>query len=414
MEGLVIPKVPTLADLDIAKKKTFMRIDINVPIEPESGEILDDRRIREHAKRIKEVVERFSPALVLGSHQGRPGEHGFVTLERHAALLAKYSGLDVKFVGDVIGPEARRAMEALRPGEVLLLDNLRMASEEVMEGPMERQASTIFARRLAELCEAYVNDAFATAHRSQPSIVGLPLLLPSALGPLFEEELEAVKRALEAREGPRVYVLGGAKVHELMRVVENLVRNKLADRILTTGLVAQVFLAAKGANIGRANVELLNELGLTSLVARARHVLLRGAPIETPIDFKTVRDGEVRNEPLGSISGRIVDIGENTANIFSNMIREASVVVMKGPAGIVEEPAQREGTARLLEALLSGRAYGLIAGGQLASMVDPSRLGQRVHVTTGPNALLLLLSGEELPALKALELSAKMFLGWKL
>jgi phosphoglycerate kinase len=408
---LKIPRIPTLNDIDIVGKKVFMRIDINVPVDPETKEIIDDRRIRVHAGIIKQVMEKYNPALVLGSHQGRPGEPDFTTLEQHAELLRKYTGLDIKFVDDVIGPKAREEIKNLKPGEILLLDNLRLVSEEVIEATPEKQSYTIFVRRLASFFDNYVNDAFATAHRSQPSIVGFPLVLPSAAGPLFEKEIDALKRVFEKYESPRIFVLGGIKVRDMLRVIENLVINKLADRILTTGLLAQVFLVAKGVNIGSENLAFLEEKGVLPLIPRARHILLKGAPIETPIDFKVLVDGNVENRQLGNINGMIKDIGENTVSMYSEFIKEAKVVVMRGPAGVIEDERFRKGTESLLKTAINSNAFVLIAGGHLGSMVSDDAINEKVHVSTGGNALLLFLSGETLPALKALELSAKMFLG---
>ncbi|MEM0380943.1 MAG: phosphoglycerate kinase [Desulfurococcaceae archaeon] len=411
MLELKIPSIPTLRDIDITRKKVFMRIDINVPLDPDTKEIVDDRRIRIHAKIIKEIVDKYNPALVLGSHQGRPGEQDFTTLENHAELLRKYSGLDIKFIDDVIGPKARESIKDLKNGEVLLLDNLRLVSEEVIEATPEKQSYTIFVRRLASLFDIYVNDAFATAHRSQPSIVGLPLVLPSAAGLLFEREINALKNVFEKYDPPRVFVLGGVKVRDMLRVIENLVVNKLADRILTTGLLAQVFLVAKGINIGSKNMSYLEEKGVLPLIPRARYILMKGAPIETPIDFKILVENRVENRSLGSIDGLIMDIGENTINMYSEFIKEAKVIIMRGPAGVIEDERFRNGTISLLNNSINSNAFVLIAGGHLGSMVSENMLSNRVHVSTGGNALLLFLSGEELPALKALELSAKMFLG---
>jgi len=408
---LYIPKIPTYREIEIRGKKVFMRIDINVPLDPETGEIIDDRRIRVHAKYIRMLMEEFNPALVLGSHQGRPGSSDFITLEKHHKLLEKYTGLSIKFVEDVMGPSAIKAIKELKPGEVLLLDNLRLVSEEVIEAPPERQALTIFAKRIASAVDLYINDAFATSHRSQPSIVGLPLLLPSAIGPLFEKEIKALERVVSESEPPRVYVLGGKKVVEHLRVIENLVNNKLADRILTCGLLGILFLAAKGVKIGVENYKLLEEAGALPLVPRARYLLLRGAPIETPVDCKVVHNGNVKNVYIGELKGRIMDIGENTVEIYSELIKDAKTVVMRGPAGVIEVEEFKTGTQALLNAAIQSKAYVLIAGGHLGAMV-PEGLEGRVHVSTGGNAVLLFLSGEELPALKALELSAKMFLGW--
>ncbi len=413
MNGLKLPKIPTLKDFDITGRKIFLRIDINVPIDPDTGKILDDRRIRVHAETIRMLIEQYNAAVVVASHQGRPGEQDFGTLEKHAELLSEYTGLNIKFVPDVIGPTAREEIKKLKQGEVLLLDNLRLVSEEILEATPEKQSMTIMVKRLAPLFEAYVNDAFATAHRSQPSIVGFPLVLPSVAGPVFEKEVKALKRVFETMESPRIFILGGTKVRDLLRVIENLVINKAADRILTTGLVAQLFLVAKGVNIGKENMRFLEEKGILSLIPRARHILLMGAPIETPIDFKIVNeDGTIENASVAGIKGKIKDIGEATINMYKGFIKEAKVIVMRGPAGVIEDEKFRKGTKELLDAAVNSNAFVLIGGGHLASMVDPKHVNDHVHVSTGGNALLLFLSGETLPALKALELSATMFLGW--
>lgn len=409
MADLVIPDLPTLRDIDISGKKVLMRIDINVPIDPETGCIVDDRRIRVHSTVIRSVVEKYNPALVLASHQGRPGEVDFVTLENHVELLSKHSGINIKFVDDVIGSKAREEISKLKPGEVLLLDNLRLVSEEIIEAIPEKQSLTIFVKKLAPFFDYYVNDAFATAHRSQPSIVGFPLVLPSAIGPLFEKELGALRKTIVEEKAPRVFVLGGVKVLDMLRVIENLVRNKLADRILTTGVLAQLFLVAKGVNVGSINMRLLEEKGALPLIHRARSILLRGAPIETPVDFKTYHDGNVKNEYLGRLTGLIKDIGEETVRIYAEFVKEAEVVVMRGPAGVIEEQAFREGSINLLEAAYRSRAHVLIAGGHLSMLVDESKLNERVHLSTAGNALLLFLSGEQLPAIKAMELSKNIF-----
>lgn len=405
-------RFPTLKDLDIRGKRVFMRIDINVPIDPDTGDILDDRRIKIHSRFIKEIVETYNPILVLGSHQGRPGSTDFTTLEKHHELLVKHTGINIDFIGDVIGPSALNAIKSLKPGDVLLLDNLRLVSEEVLEAPPEIQATTIFSRRLASVVDIYINDAFATAHRSQPSIVGLPLLLPSVIGPLFEREIMALNKIISDTEPPRIYILGGKKIAEHLRVIENLVRSKLADRILTCGLLGLLFLAAKGVNIGIENYKLLEENGLIPFIPRARYLLLRGAPVETPVDFKIKIDEKTESVYIGQLKGLVVDIGDQTAEIYSELIKEAKTIVMRGPAGVIEVEEFRKGTMKLLEAARQSKGFVLIAGGHLGALMPFEITSDRIHVSTGGNSLLLFLSGEELPALKAMELSAKMFLGW--
>lgn len=415
MSCLKIPRIPTINDYDIRDSKVLVRVDFNSPIDPKTGKILNDFRIRSHIETIRELVSERNCAVVLISHQGRPGEKDFVTLEEHAKKLSEYLGMEIEFIEDVMGPAARNRIKELRNGEILMLDNVRMASEELLEAVPEKQAETFLVRRLSPLFNYYVNDAFGTAHRSQPSIVGFPLRLPSAAGRLMEREVNALRRAFGESFAPRVFVLGGGKVYDSLRIIEYLVKNKIADRILTTGLLAQLFLAAKAVNIGLANKRFLEEKGILALVTRARRILLSGAPVETPIDFKTLVGDEIRNETIGNVQGLIMDIGEQTIQMYSELMRETNVIVIRGPAGVIEDPRFRNGTAKLLDSALETEAFVIIGGGHLAALVDPEKIRSRgnVHLSTGGGALLLFLAGEELPALYALNKSARKFLGWR-
>ena len=185
-------------DCPLEGKKVLVRVDMNVPIE--NNVILDDYRIEAHSKTIYELAKNRGAAVVVITHQGRPGEKEFTTLELHAKYLSKYLGFEVKFIDDVIGPKAREMISSLNPGEVLLLDNVRLISEEVLERKPEEQVNTIIVRKLAPLFNYFVLDAFATAHRSQPTIVGFPLVLPSCMGLVMEREVKAMAKILSQRE----------------------------------------------------------------------------------------------------------------------------------------------------------------------------------------------------------------------
>jgi len=407
-------KIPTIDDLDerygIKDTKILLRIDINSPIDPETGKILDDSRIKAHSGTIRELAERGA-AVVVMSHQGRPGGDDFVSLGEHAKLLEKYVGAPVEFLDDVIGPAARKRIKELKPGEILLLDNTRLMSEEIIEATPEKHSKSIFVQRLAPLFNYYVNDAFATAHRSQPSIVGFPLVLPSAAGRVMEKELTALAKLYKQEERPRVFVLGGGKVHDTLRILEHLHANQIADRILLTGLIAELFVVAKGLDIGSENRRVLERKGILALIPRARRLLLRGLPVETPIDFKTLIDNEVRVEHVGSIRGVIRDIGPQTIKTYTEFMREARLIVMRGPAGVIEDPRFREGSLQLVKAALDSEAYVIIGGGHLNAIVAELGAYNRpnLHVSTGGGALLLFLAGEDLPGLVALASSARKF-----
>ncbi len=406
----MVASLPSIDDVDLSGKKVLVRVDFNCPIGVE-GEIIDDSRIKAHLPTIRRLVERDASVVII-SHQGRPGSRDFVSLRNHADRLSSLLNQEVKFVEDVMGPTALDTIRELKEGEVLLLDNVRFVSEEIIEAPPEIQKQTYLVRRLAPLFDYYVFDAFATAHRSQPSIVGFPLAIPSVVGELMKKELEALERVMSSAEPPKLFVLGGAKVRDTVKIVEYLTKRRVADRILTTGLVGLTFHVAKGGRVGKSVLSFLEEKGLTALIPRARTVVLSGAPIDTPYDLKVLKgDGSIVEEPIHVVDGKPMDVGTYTVSMYSELIKEAKIVVMRGPAGYVEDPRFRKGTEDLLRAALESPAFVVIGGGHLGAMMKGySREG--IHVSTGGGALLLALSGEPLPAVLALEHSAKKFLGW--
>ncbi len=408
-----IPRVPYMDDIDLQDKKVLVRLDLNVPVNPDKKEVLDTSRLESHLPTLRELLEK-NCSIVAMSHQGRPGTEDFLELKTHAELLSKLLGIEVKWIDDVMGPAARTIISQLRSGEMLLLDNIRFVSEEVIEASPQKHANSFLVRRLSSYFDVYINDAFATAHRSHASIVGFPAVLPSAAGRLMESELKALQKAFDPGETPKIFVLGGGKVHDSLRIIEYISRRRIAERILTTGLVAELFLVSKGIDLGRRNMEFLEEKGILSLVPRARRILLQGAPIETPVDFVVENNGNVEEQPVYSINGLIRDIGSNTVRIYGELMKESSIIVMRGPAGVMEDPRYRKGTRELVRLALDSNGYTIFGGGHLTAIVNElGRKDSAGHLSTGGAALLLLLSGEPLPAINALLLSAKKFLGWK-
>lgn len=343
------------------------------------------------------------------SHQGRPGDNDFISLKEHAELLNKYLGVNVEFVEDVMGPYAREKIKNLNKGEILLLENVRFVSEELIEAPPAQHAKSYLVKKLSPLFEGYVNDAFSASHRSQASLVGFPMVLKSAAGRLMEREVSALAKVFNPEDFPKVFVLGGGKVLDSLRIIENLVKRRLADRILTGGLIAELFALAKGLDLGRDNVKILEEKGLISLVPRARRILLSGGPIEIPVDFKVEKEGKTVEEPSNKVTGIIKDIGSTTIGIYSSFIKDAKLVVMRGPMGVIEDERFRDGSKKLLETALESQGYLLIGGGHMVSMLGSDKAvdSSRVHVSTAGGALLLFLAGEPLPALEALDISSK-------
>ena len=399
--------IPVIDDFDITNKKVLLRIDINSPVDRKTGKLLDDSRIKAHAETVKELLDKGN-ALVIISHQGRPGDEDFISLEEHSKILSKYVGKEIEFVDDVIGPYAREKIKNLKKGEAIMLENVRIVSEELIEAPPQQQVKTFLVRKLAPLVDFYVNDAFATAHRSQPSLVGFPLVKPSAAGRIMEKEVSALSKIFNKEDSPKIFVLGGSKVSDTLKIIEHLSKNRVADRILTGGLVAEVFAVAKGIDLGKPNMQVLESKGLLSLVPRARKILLSGAPVEIPVDFTVEKqNGEIIEEPENKVSGVIKDIGSTTAEIYSSFIKEAKVITLRGPMGIIEDERFRKGTKTLLKAAFESQGFVIIGGGHMISMIEKEIEinPNKVHISTGGGALLLFLAGDRLPALEALHMS---------
>src|SRR5881392_2892513 len=258
----------TLDDIDTANNRVFLRVDINVPLDPSTHLILDDTRIRA----ISETLSQLENAkVILGSHQSRPGKDDFTSMEPHAEALASFCNQDVKFVEDVMGPHARQRIAKVEPGQILVLDNLRFCAEENVDDKPEKLLKTHFVKTLAPLFDLNVNDAFATAHRSQPSIVGLAEALPSAAGRLMEKELKAVSGLLVEPRRPCVYVLGGAKVEDKIPVIEHILSRNKADKILLGGVPAKIFLKAMDKKISHQDEG--DMAGLTSSIDTAKSLI---------------------------------------------------------------------------------------------------------------------------------------------
>jgi phosphoglycerate kinase len=398
----------TLNDFDVRDKAVLLRLDINAPLDPSNNQILDDGRI----KAAKPTLDALAQARVaVLSHQSRPGREDFTSLQQHASVLQRTCFQHVTFIDDVMGPAARQAVKDLRRGEVLVLDNVRFCSEEILEDKGEKLAKTNLVRRLAPLFDLYVNDAFATAHRAQASVVGFPHVLPAAAGKLMEQELSAIKRLVVSPARPCTYVLGGAKVEDKVPVIENILATRKADQILVGGKVAKVFLKATGMKLGASDEEDLQDA--TEQVLNAGRIMSKyHKRIILPSDFGTLRDGKRMETPVQKLprAGRALDIGSKTIEKFSEIISESKTVVAAGPMGVFEEDGFESGTRGVLESMANADAFTVIGGGHLAGYAGILEISDKLsHVSTAGGAMLSMLAGEELPAITALNFAAKRY-----
>ena len=392
----------TLDDVETKDKRVFLRVDINVPLDPSTHQILDDTRIRA----VSETLSRLEDArVVLGSHQSRPGKDDFTSLEPHAQALAEYCNQEVKFVDDVIGPHARQRIAKTEPGEILVLDNLRFCAEENIDDKPEKLAKTHFVKQLAPLFDLNVNDAFATAHRSQPSIVGLTDALPSVAGRLMEKELKAISTLLQEPRRPCVYVLGGAKIEDKIPVIDHILTRNKADKILLGGVPAKIFLKATNKKLSSRDEQEME--GLPRHVETARAMMKKfGDKIETPTDLSYEEAGGKRidrNLDADQSKDSALDIGVRTLERYSRMVESAATVVSNGPLGVFERNGFDLGTKRILESMARCNGYTIIGGGHLVGLASILGIDTNfTHVSTAGGAMLSLLSGQSLPGVDAL------------
>jgi len=391
----------TLNDFKLKDKRILLRLDINSPLDPSTKQILDDSRIAAARPTLDALTEA---RVVVLSHQSRPGKDDFTSLQQHADLLQKACSQRVKFVDDVMGPAAREAIKEVKRGEVLVLDNVRLCAEENLEEKGEKLAKTNLVSRLAPLFDLYVNDAFATSHRSQASLVGFPRVLPSAAGKLMEKELSALNKLLKQPEQPSTYVLGGAKIEDKVPVIENILATGKADNVLVGGNVGKVFLKALGQKFNNTEEEKLSQA--TSQVQKAAEILRKFAKrIILPTDFGVLANGKRTNVDAKKLArtGEALDIGAETGEKFAAIINKSRTVVASGPLGVFEQEGFEIGTKILLETMGNADAFTVIGGGHLAGYAGILGIDNRFsHVSTAGGAMLALLAGEELPAITAL------------
>jgi len=397
----------TLDDLDVSGKTVFLRADINSPLDPASKRILDATRIQAITPTVKNLSEA---KLIIGSHQSRPGKYDFTSLESHSKVLQMYLEKPVKYTDDIIGEEAQGVIKDLKDGEVLLLNNVRMNEEENTRTTVEELQSTEFVKTMSQYVDIFVNDAFAAAHRSQASLVGLSIKCPMAAGRLMESELSALNRVIGEPTRPSVYILGGAKVEDRIPVINRVLQDEIADSILIGGLVADSFQMAKG-HMG-IRYEELDPSGKEE-VETCRQILEEyPGKVHLPMDVAMDVKGERVEVFIGSITEEknIYDIGLNTIAQFSSAINKAGTVVAEGPLGMFERMGFDIGTKELLRGMARCRGYTVVGGGHMGGMT--SMLGIRdemSHVSTGGGAMLSMLAGETLPVVAALEKSKQRY-----
>lgn len=390
----------TLNDLDAGGKRVLVRVDFNVPLDKKTGEISDDKRIRESLPTIKFLVER-NAKVILCSHLGRPDGRiiNSLRMDKVADKLHQLLNKKIKKLNDCVGSYVAEEAGNLNKGDILLLENLRFH-------PEEEANDKEFSKQLADLAELYVNDAFGACHRAHASIYGVAKHLKSAAGFLVEKELRIMGKALEAPDKPFIGILGGAKIADKIKVIENMLAK--VDKLLIGGAMVFTFYKAQGRNVGKSMVE-EEQVGLAKKLLQSKKILL-------PVDIVVADtfDANANSSIVGADSipnGWMgLDIGPETIKIYNEILKGAKTVVWSGPLGVFEFDKFADGTREIAKFLSGLSAVTIVGGGDSTAAIEKFGYADKLtHVSTGGGATLEFLEGKKLPGIVALEDSYKRF-----
>ena len=405
-------KYLTIDDLDVRNKVVLVRVDFNSEIDLKTKRVTSDVRIRAHGEStIKDLSDKGAKVVVL-AHQGRKGEPDFIPMKQHSEILEKILNKPVQFVDDIFGIKAKNAIKNLKSGEILVLDNVRGFDGETKKGTPEEHAKTDLVKNLAPLADVFVNDAFAAAHRAHVSLVGFTTILKSAAGRIMERELKSLSKAFEKPEKPCLFVMGGAKADDSLEISKYVLSNNIADTVLTGGVISQVFLAAKGYNLGEKNIEFLSKKKVLGLIPGIKQLIQTypkgiAIPEDLALNIKEKRKEIGITELPTEYS--IFDIGEKTIENYKQLIREAKSIVLSGPMGVYEKTEFAIGTKKVFKEIANSKAFSLAGGGHTISALKQFGLTDDIsYISTAGGALIEFLMGKKLPCVVALETAAKI------
>ena len=402
----------TLGDFNYKGKKVLLRVDINCPMDKKTLKIINDSRIRAVVPTIRELLGKKAKLVIL-AHQSRKGKWDFTDLSQHAALLSKNLNTPVKYVDDVLGDAAKKAIEELGEGEILLLGNVRQLDSESKNLPMEEHAKGELVTTLAPLFDLYVCDAFGAAHRSQCSLVGFEDILPSASGRLMAKEMYALETIFNNPRRPSVFILGGAKFGDVPLMIDRVLGSNTADTVIVVGLAGNAFLLARGVDIGEESKVPLQEELTEENFKKAQDVMSKyGQRILLPSDVAVEKDGKRVSVNIGDMAnaGAALDIGDQSIEKFRKVLEVSKTSFMSGPAGMFEKDGFEKGTRAIMSAMVSSGGLSVLGGGHTSAAAEKFDLADSMsYVSTGGGALETFLLKDPLPVIVALEHSKSKF-----
>ncbi len=407
----------TLGDFDLAGKSVLLRVDINSPIDPRTGNILDDARFRAHL----ETIEALSRAKVsILAHQSRPGKNDFVSLKVHASHFSNILKRRVKFLGGLFDDSTLEEIDSSEPGDILMLENTRFFSEEVVlaEDKLEVMEKTHIVTNLAHHADYFVNDAFAAAHRSNVTLVGFSRMMPNIAGRLMEKEIVGIEKFFSIEGKNRIGIFGGAKADDSIKIIDKMLSEGKLDKVVTGGLVGHVFLIAGGMDMGSKNVEILRkEVGNYEKILREAEKLLARyrEAILTPVDFLGSENGKAKHYKIDNFRKDIpaMDIGVDTIANYASIIKNSDSVMLNGPMGVFELNDFAAGTEEIFTAVARSSGYKVAGGGHTLAALEKMGIGESQinHISTGGGALISYLAGEPMPGIESLKASKNKFGG---
>ncbi len=402
-----------MEQFDVSGKSVLIRVDINSPIDSKTKKIVNTNRIDKTVPTLKWLLDRNAKVAII-AHQGDTLDYqNLIPLVEHAEKLSEKLGSKIPYIDDVCGLSAVEAVKDLKPGSAVILGNLRYLCEEIstFEDAVKLTApemtDTWLVRSLAPLFDLYINDAFAAAHRNAPSMVAFQELLPSAAGPLFYKEVSALNQVMESPVRPSVFVLGGAKISDAFGMMDKVLKEGSADKILACGVTGEIFLMAKGVNLGETKEKFIRDRSLDKFVKQAESFLKNyGDKIVVPEDLAYEKEGGREEISVNQLpcEEMFLDVGQKTIDNFSSIISDAGTVFVNGPAGMFESELFEKGTKEIWRAIADTKGYSVVGGGDSVSAATRfTDLKKIDYICTAGGAMVRFLSGVKLPLIEAMK-----------